>query len=272
MKQTISILIIFLFLSCLNDKEKIEYKPIFFNLNPKMELNEWNKKIKNNPELSNNNFTLNLNNKNSIFEISKKPDRIILHHTKIKEIYLTELNRKKSKNHLSLNEKTISTFINIFKKKYGNPVSILPLKKNNKEEYFNHDYFSSFKRENQNKQLVDYGFNKEKYLVFQDSVKVILIGYENYGKIILSDEEFDKLPASLQSSTEGFFDRIYGEYHSLKKKFGIDLEINYIENVDFKKLLKKIKKDRIFFKKNKSKKDSINKSTKELINKNKRKV
>jgi hypothetical protein len=311
MKQIFTYLIIFLFFSCNNDKKKnlnypeinkiqkqvsqpkivittetkietepkIEYQPIFLNLSPRMGLSEFNNKLRSNPNLHYGKFILSLNDEKCKFNILKKENKIVLSGEFDDSKYIKSLKKTKEYN-LYQNEKIILELIEIFKNKYGNFASILPFKKNNKSEYLNafpkklSNFFSlSLKKVDNRKTLVDYGFKKDRYLVFQDSIKTILVGFTNR----IPTKQFTNFEdAKLQneqnlgnSFSEKLSDEEYFKYINQPNKIpDFEISINYYHNSDFEIILNKIKKDKYEFDKAKYKHDSIKKANKLKIERN----
>jgi len=296
MKQTIGILIILFFLSCTNSKknkvlisdsqqsknhlkQNVEHQTIFLNLSPKMDLNTFNSRIENNPNLYKNKFILPLDNYKADFIISKDSNKIILSHSNVIEKSINSLNEKKSKQYSDKNKtKKISKFIEIFKNKYGNPKSILPYHKPKKGIYLN--VTNGIINEGR-KSLFNFGFKLDSYLIFQDSIKTILLGYKNYDKIISSEQEVIDAINRPHKNKEGTLDRIIenalkdSKIQSRNKpfqKFGTELEINYMLNTDFNLIINEIIASKANYIKEKNKYDSILEVKKMKINENKNKI
>ena len=313
MKRTFSILIIFLLLSCANDKKdkksipeskviekkiepKIQHNPIFLNLSPRMDYKEYNSKIGLNKELKKGKLTLLLDKKETEFKVHKNKDRITLKFNNVKEISVNELNESYSKYYLKENEKMLSDFLKIFEENYGKSLSILPFRKNRNGAYFNNIHYKENIGGIKNKNLIDYGFEKINYLVFRDSVKVVFVGYDKNGKIVLSGDELMKIvengknrktikksnsekslkeqlleyEKSGESEKKELSNRFFG--NTTSEKFGLDLEINYYHKEDFENLVKEMKKDKINFENAERRYDSIKKNEKENLIENKRKI
>lgn len=297
MRQAFSILLIFLYLSCTNGKKndipssdlknkekqiktKIKLQPIFLNLSPKMNSEEFINTLTDNSNLTNGKFILPINKKKIEFSIDKTSDKIILEYDNLKNISVDKLNKSISEGYLSEQNKTITEFIEIFKLKYGNPL-------------YRFEY----------KKLRNYGYDKQDYLVFQDSLKSVLIGYENLGTIVMSNDELreeviaegkkPKLEEAIKDSKEkkysnelqrladlaentntGAAEREYSNrlFNLQPKTFGIKLEINYLYNSDFEKLINNIENDKFELQKAEKRRDSIRSLEQQTIEKNKIKI
>ena len=210
----------------IDEKISVIYEPIFLNLSPKMDGIRFYEELNKNPSINDGFFHIFLNEKTTPFKVSKLQDRILLEYADKKQHSSTTnpytlSNREQA---YTTNKKTVQEFIDLFKSKYGKPVSILPFEVNDKGEYLNSESRwknalnpNSRRKEYangiENKKLYDYDFDKYFYLIFKDSFKTIMIGYEN----------------------------------SNSDNFGIALEINYFHNSDFLALQKKMEKDKFDF-------------------------
>lgn len=236
MKLSLPILFLLLFsFSCKNEvKEDIPndeevltiYEPIFLNLSSKMEDLRFYEELNKNPSINDGFFYIPLNEKTASFKVSKLQDRILLEYSdkKLRTPTTNPYTLSNREQAYTTNKKTVQEFIDLFKSKYGKPVNILPFELNDKGEYLNSESRwknalnpNSRRKEYangiENKKLYDYGFDKYFYLIFRDSSKTIMIGYEN----------------------------------SNSDNFGIALEINYFHNSDFLALQKKMEKDKADF-------------------------
>ncbi|WP_243471287.1 hypothetical protein [Winogradskyella sp. MH6] len=287
MKQTFGILLMLIFFGCINSKEndisnpknqkkekqfesKIEYQPIFLNLNPNMNNSRFNEELS--QSLPNKKFVLPIDKYNFEFSVKKKSNKIVLEYNNIKTLVFTPKFGDDAENRylkfiekepIEKNAVIIKELITLFSNKYSKQLRELPLLKNQKGEYFNNLNGLLSERSIQN-----YDFKKENYLIFQDSIKTVIVGYTNAeypeklsGKAlekityqiktkekeplnpIISIEEvnqyfreFEKLSPYKQAlKSTDFEDQIYREQ-------GLSLEINYMINSDFELLVKKMQK------------------------------
>lgn len=155
MKKTSVLIFILLILSC-NHKNKTEKKqdikneetniikekaePLFLNLSPKLPHSEFNERLKNNSDLDDEKFILNLNNSNSKFRIDQKSDRITLSFNNIEKVSVDRFSRSNSEYYLKNNEEIVSSFLKIFKEKYSQSEIELPFSVNEFGEYYNDFY------------------------------------------------------------------------------------------------------------------------------------
>lgn len=235
-----------------NDKiESINYEPIFLNLSPKMGGIRFYEELNKNPSIDNGFFSISLNKKTVSFKVSKLQDRIFLEYngkTQVSNSTNTITTPFWKRAYLN-NKKTVQEFVDLFKSKYGRPIDLLPFEQNNKGVYINSESRwenatnpSNRRKEYangiENKKLYDYGFNKYFYLIFKDSSKTIMIGYEN----------------------------------SNSNDFGIEFEINYFHNSDFMALQNKMIKDKSDFESAKSKIEKLKKEEENLNRTNREKI
>src|SRR5690606_22984872 len=288
MKKTFAILLMFSFLSCVNDKKndipnsnlnnsnyqiesEIEYEPIFLNLSPAMSDINFEKKLKS--SAPNGKFLLPINKYNFEFNIKKSSNRIILEYNQIKTLQFPDKFGKNAESRYldfikkdPFEEVLIDDFVKIFKNKYSTQIKGLPLLKNKRGEYFNNQPLPYAKRT-----LRNYDFNQENYLIFQDSIKTILVGYTILDYPRTADNEalesitFTVKKSNIKSSYEESAESIdlykllkdeikeqekltpyqralqrtsFEDQITIKK--GFSLEINYINNSDFELLKKRI--------------------------------
>lgn len=283
MKSTFAILLLFSFLSCVNDKKRdipnsnsqieseIEYEPIFLNLSPSMTDINFEKKLKS--SVPNGKFLIPINKYNFEFNIEKYSDRIILEYNQIKTLQFPDKFGKNAERRYSdfikkdpSEEILIDDFVKIFKKKYSTQIKELPLLKNKRGEYFNNQPLPWAERT-----LRNYDFNQENYLIFQDSIKTVLVGYTilDYPRTLdneaLEAITFKVKKSNIKSSYEesdksiDLYKLLIDEIKEQEKltpyqralqktsfenpitiKKGFSLEINYIHNSDFAILKKRI--------------------------------
>src|SRR5690606_22373137 len=196
MKQSLFILIVFSFLSCTNVKknnipesesyeseniidQKIENKPIFLNLSPKMSDLQFEKELTS--SLPNKKLSIPINNYSFEFNTKKTSNQIVLEYNDIKTLnFIPKFGDNAEKRFLEFikkdpfEEELVKNFINLFKIKYPKQIKHLPISKNLQGEYYNNQIRPFSERD-----LYNYDFKEENYLIFQDSIKTILIGYTN---------------------------------------------------------------------------------------------
>lgn len=316
MKQTLVILIIFTFLSCNNVNknnipaseihesenqldQKKEYQPIFLNLSPKMDDLQFEEKLTSSSP--NKKITIPINNYSFEFNIKKSSNKIVLEYNDIKTLIFTnKFGDNAEKRYLDfikkepLEEELIESFINLFKNKYSRQIKQLPISKNLNGEYYNNQIRPWSERD-----LFNYGFKEENYLIFQDSIKTVLIGYTNaenprkldrkaldlitysleisnkesdnresikskdlYDLAIDYKKELEKLSPYQQALKNTDFEE------QISKSKGISLEINYMHNSDFEFLKNKIYKANKEFNDKLKQKDSLLKIKKNKENRN----
>jgi hypothetical protein len=295
MKQTFRIIILFVFFSCTNGKKnkipvsdnkksetpfgaKNDYQPIFLKLSPEMSDFQFEQEV--NRSIPNKKFTIPLNNYSFDFDITKKSNRIVLDYNDIRTLVFTpEFGENAEKRYLDFikkepiekNEILIKDFIYLFKNKYSKQINELPLLKNQKEEYYNNTSGFYIERNIQN-----YGFEKENYLIFQDSIKTVIIGYTNaeYPKK-LDKKALEKITYTYETSGRKSLspimsveeiEELYKELleltdfeESISRKQGLSFQINYMPNADFEYLKKRIIKSNNEFNYKLRQKDSLRK-------------
>lgn len=214
-----------------NEDEKvidtIKYEPIFLNLSPKMDFYEFENKLKENDKiLSNGNFSLPIDNEILEFTISKETDRIVLRYSDISSHSISSLDDFSSKFLLEKNNKKIQKFLNLFENKYANnELKNLPFQKNKDDEYINNLTSVRIVNGIKEKKLIDYNLIESNYIIYQDSIKVVAIGYTKKGSYITKNDVINSVDGP------GY------------KDFGVTIEINYFHNSDFKQLYFQIEKD-----------------------------
>lgn len=115
--------------------------------------------------------------------------------------------------------------------------------------------------------MKDYGFERENYLIFEDSLKIILIGYTKLGEIKLSNEE---VVSTLGKNSPTYAKRFLGEESS--QSFGVALEVNYHHKEDFLTLLELMNKNNFELINIKKRQDSISASRQKNIKNNENKI
>lgn len=260
MRTTLLIILIVIISSCKNEVnndnsideiESVNYEPIFLNLSPKMGGMQFYEELNKNSSIDNGFFRIPLNEKTTSFKVSKLQDRILLEHSD--KIQLSATTNTTTTPYWQrayiYNKKTVQEFIDLFKSKYGKPVSLLPFELNDEGEYLNSASWwknalnpNSRKKEYangiENKKLYDYDFDKYFYLIFQDYSKTIMIGYEN----------------------------------SNSNDFGVELEISYFHNSDFLVLQKKMEKDKSDFEYAKFNIETLKKEGQNINEENRKKI
>lgn len=263
------------------------YKSIFLDLSPAMDTATFNKRVKENPAIQNGNFILPIGVNNLEFKISQNDDRISLNYSTIIEYSESQLNRKRSQEIIDKNEKTISDFISLFDKYEPYFKNDLPFVKNKQNQYLD-EQKSSMLREKvldvYKPTLSNYGFYEDRYLIFQDSLKIVVVGFSNIGNIILSipelTQKIEKLKSKLKDDRNTDLQLIFDEatLESRKqgafssKNYGIGLEINYFKITDFESLVNKMLSDQQNFHRAVIKSDSIKKSQQNALEENKGKI
>lgn len=301
MKQTIYILIIFSFLSCNKRKDnsnskkleigkQIEYQPIFMNLNPKMNDFQFEQKLKS--SLPDKKFILPIKEYSFEFNLKKVSNKIVLEYNDIETlVFMPNLGGNPEKRYLKFLEKDkteeylVNNFIKLFNNKYSKKITELPILKNQLGEYSN-IYSSTWS----DLSFLKYGFREENYLIFQDSIKTIIIGYTNADNPRKIDEKnlnllthsikkqkltsTDRKLIESKESDELFWNslkelndfstyqkalKLYKLGKEIKKEKGLSLEINYMNNSDFEFIKKNIQTNYIRFNQNRMEKDSLQK-------------
>ncbi len=317
MKQTLGILLIILFFGCTNGKnnnttntdfqqtdkffeQKIEYEPIFINLSPNMSDFQFEQELKR--STPNKKFTISLNNYKFDFDITKYSNRIVLDYNDIKTLIFTpkfgEDAEKRymdfiNKEPIEQNEILIKKFINLFKNKYPKQIEQLPLSKNQIGEYYNNQK-GNFTERN----LLNYKFKKENYLIFQDSIKTVIIGYTNaeYPRkldkkdlelITYTSQISESISRNSMESVENIrnYFKEYGKLspynqalkltgfeEQISRKKGLSLEINYMHNLDFEFLTNMIYKANNEFNDKLKQEDSLRKIKQKKENSNLNKI
>lgn len=280
MKQHFAFLLIFALLSCGEGKKidiqstdlrdsipqielEIDSQPIFLNLNPEMNDVKFEKNLKN--SAPNRTFSIPINKYTFAFNISKSSKRIILKYDEVKILkFLPKKGENAETRYLNfikkdpVEEDIINEFIDLFRKKYSNEIKELPIIKNQRGEYYNQPMGRDIRT------LSYYGFIEENYLIFQDSLRTVIIGYsstdypQTLDKAALESITFQKENSNIVSSYEQSFksNDLYSmvvEYkieleklspyeqalkstsleEQITRKKGISLEINYMINSDF---------------------------------------
>lgn len=286
-------------MSCVNDKKndipnsnlnnskyqiqsEIEYEPIFLNLNPSMSDISFERKLKS--SATNRKFILPINKNYFEFDIKKYSNRIILENNQVKTLQFPDKFGENAESRYldfikkdPLEEVLIDDFVKIFNNKYSIKLKELPLLKNKRGEYFNNQSLPWAERT-----LRHYDFNEENYLIFQDSIKTVLIGYTllDYPRT-LDRKALESITFKVrntkyshqESKDLAFINKILKEpekltpyQRALKRtnfedqitiKKGFSLEINYINNSDFELLKKRIDNANKEFNNNLKIKDSV---------------
>jgi len=235
-------------------------------------------------------FLLPINKYNFEFNIKKSSNRIILEYNQIKTLQFPDKFGKNAESRYldfikkdPFEEVLIDDFVKIFKNKYSTQIKGLPLLKNKRGEYFNNQPLPYAERT-----LRNYDFNQENYLIFQDSIKTILVGYTILDYPRTADNEaldsitFKVKKSNIKSSYEESAESIdlykllkdeikeqekltpyqralqrtsFEDQITIKK--GFSLEINYINNSDFELLKKRIDNANKEFNNNLKIKDSL---------------
>jgi hypothetical protein len=248
--------------------------------------------------LSNNQFVILIDNENIPFTVEKKNNRIVLGFSNIRTLKFPDkfgenaevrfqkfMTNEKSKNN---GERIITSLINIFKKKYPKRIERLPLVKNENGEYYNPPSF--IYNELKGIRLMDFKFEMENYIIFQDSVKTVFLGFTNLEMSIkISDKYkslalYDPSPKITIGEHNPFNDAVRNylkntSYYQLAlnrskfeepitKKEGYKLEVNYLFNSDFEILEVQIKENALELKTNLKIKDSLANAKKNSIDQN----
>jgi len=251
--------------------KKENYKPLFLTLNPKMPNDLFQYELEN--LHSDKKFIIPINNRNLPFHIEKGENRITLKFSNIQTKNFPDkfgedaefrfqifINNEKSK---ANGEKMIADLIKIFQKKYPEKIENLPLVKNKNGEYYNS--LSEIYNDLKGIQLIDFNFEKENYLIFQDSIKTVLIGFSNSElERKISDQDrklafYNPSPQISENGSTRSYEHIKEYFRNtsayqlaldgtkfedpITKKEGYELEINYLFNSDFKNLTDKLKKN-----------------------------
>ncbi len=204
-----------------NDKE---FKAIFIGLSPKMTdevfLNEI-EKLNSNGKLENSKFVLYVNNETLYFEIQKLSNSIRLNYSDIQSKYIPNLSYEKSDKYLNEINIKKDNLIKIFQSKYKSNIIEIPTDLN----------------------LDKYGLEMEKYLLFRDTDKSVLLGYTVLGSRVPSPSEREEYYNKLVEENPddplaavGRFVKSDIEYVD----FGLEIEINYYHNEDLNSLLENL--------------------------------
>lgn len=283
MKNILLILIVLL-LSCNNKestKENVNNKqtiPIFLSLSPEMDEIEFKNelvKLNESQELNNNRFEIKIKNKIIDFSVSKGHNDIALNYNQSNTYY--DLDYKSSKEILEKLKNIKNDIIQIYDSKYKQinntplPLSTFPIN----GEIFNN--FSNYESVDgvEMKNLSDYGFEKQYYNFFKDSIKTIAIGYNLIGEVAYSTEELKEMAnkkSERKSSnalknalkdTQRYAEReLNGLDRNSTQKYSLELEIRYFSNSEFNKLSKQIINDSIRF--DKAMQDYITRKKKDI--------
>ena len=200
-------------------EENIILEPLFLNLSPKMNNTLFDKlKENNNSELINGNFIVSSNNSKLAFEIKKLDNCIKLSIIEgVKSYRYYELNSSISKIKIENNSKVIDDLVKKYSKKYNRYYGYLPLpfiKTKNEFEKSFENLDESYKTKFSKK---FWGY-KNKFIVFKDSIKTIIIQYKKVGELIYSDDE---LKSKIDYSKNTFIPK---DYFSNEKDLYMELE------------------------------------------------
>lgn len=270
--------------------KQIEYQPIFMNLNPKMNDFQFEQKLKS--SLPDKKFILPIKEYSFEFNLKKVSNKIVLEYNDIETlVFMPNLGGNPEKRYLKFLEKDkteeylVNNFIKLFNNKYSKKITELPILKNQLGEYSN-IYSSTWS----DLSFLKYGFREENYLIFQDSIKTIIIGYTNADNPRKIDEKnlnllthsikkqkltsTDRKLIESKESDELFWNslkelndfstyqkalKLYKLGKEIKKEKGLSLEINYMNNSDFEFIKKNIQTNYIRFNQNRMEKDSLQK-------------
>ena len=270
--------------------KQIEYQPIFMNLNPKMNDFQFEQKLKS--SLPDKKFILPIKEYSFEFNLKKVSNKIVLEYNDIETlVFMPNLGGNPEKRYLKFLEKDkteeylVNNFIKLFNNKYSKKITELPILKNQLGEYSN-IYSSTWS----DLSFLKYGFREENYLIFQDSIKTIIIGYTNADNPRKIDEKnlnllthsikkqkltsTDRKLIESKESDELFWNslkelndfstyqkalKLYKLGREIKKEKGLSLEINYMNNSDFEFIKKNIQTNYIRFNQNRMEKDSLQK-------------
>lgn len=275
------------------------YVPLFMDLNPKMPDVIFENRLN---ALPNKQFIIPLGDLNKAFDVKKHSDRIVLSYSNIRTLtfpdkfgedaearYEKFLDNKDSQR---TGERMIGSFINIFQEKYPYKIENLPLVKNENGEYYNPTAWLS--EDLEGIRLLDYNFEKENYVIFQDSIKTIIVGYTNLDLSRKIDQQFREIanydpdPKIDKGRTNPFKNSVRDYLKNtssyqldlagtkfedpLTKKIGYELEVNYMFNSDFKVLEEKIIENYYIVNQKIKAKDSLAESKNKAIEKNLQKL
>lgn len=237
-------------------------EPVFLNFSSNMSSESFEKlknKYNNNGNLKYGGLEIPILSKNYIFKVIKKENSICLTYSNVVEEeikgrmlpYLSRLYHTK-------NKKIIDELIRIYSKKYNEKNVIFPNTNKINGIVYNNIIREEYEEKKIFRTLSDYNLNQSCYKIFNDSTKIIVLGYEIEGNIediigyelddrnILTSKELEKSPllSSETESTNNFLNS-KGPY-----KHGITVEIDYYLKKDFDILIAKMKNDSIIFRKN----------------------
>ncbi|QTY27072.1 hypothetical protein [Flavobacterium sp. CS20] len=273
--------ILLLSFSCSDSKKNELYSPIFLNLSPKMDSLKFISTKNENKNLIDGKFYISLENSKKVgFKLLKKKDRITLEYNDVMNISIEDLNKTQSEYLVEKNNNFVNQIIEIYKSKYGEPLIIMPNQKQRHKGFYFPKTYKSYGIIS----LKEYDFDKYSYMIFRDTLKSILIGYNEYGKIVLSEKEIKKLkktPIKKSKNDNNLFKIVQDNFYETERKdlinsrdepnqdFGIELEINYMHNEELDTIIKEIKQYKNKFEENRNKLDSLYNKEDEIIKNNK---
>jgi len=228
--------------------------PIFNGLSPKMSYKEFKEVIQSKPlndPIRNDEFTIPINDDYLTFKISKEKEKIILNYSNVIKYHKIDFPPERLEKYLNEDNLLINKLLKIYKKKY--PINVafeLPFKKSEIDIYMKDDYL--YDNGTKKVSLLDYGYNKDNYKFFRDSIKTVMVGFNiiNY-RIPIS---YDELKKSFQESTLSNtinrpfkinYDSNHNDSEQLNHeiKIGVEIEIQYYHNSDFDIIKEKINQD-----------------------------
>jgi hypothetical protein len=273
MRNNLKIILLFFLLfiiSCekfTSNKDEItkveESKSVFLDFSPDMNLESFEKlknEYNNNGILKYGGLEIPILSKNYIFKVIKKENSICLTYLNIAEEeikvknlpYLSRLYHKK-------NEKIIDELIMIYSKKYNEKNVIFPNTNKINGTVYNNIIRKEYEEKEIFRTLSNYNLNQSCYKIFDDSTKIIVLGYQIEGNIediigfelsdrnILTAKEVEKSPL-LNSTTDTDINKVLNSKDLYR--YGIAVEIDYFLKKDFDDLITKMKNDSITSRKN----------------------
>lgn len=144
--------------------KEVSHEPVFLNLSPRLDYSDFQKKLKENPEIENGKFSIFLYNQIRKFDVIRESsERIVLTHE-------TTISRPKIIQNAC--EVIQEDFMDLFNSKYKQAKLNLPFETDSKGVYKNHYFYNRA-----DKSLNDYNFKQNHYLLFEDNSKYIFIGF-----------------------------------------------------------------------------------------------
>lgn len=273
MKKITLIILVIIFSNCSNPRDNNEInkttdlhnnsEPIFLGLSANMSKNDFDSIINSSP-FDKGMFTIKLNDNRIDFKVNQRSKQILLTYNNVRKVSTSQLDNNSSSNLLRNNRTTIKNLLKVFKKKYPQEVLNLPFQKSKNSIGYQTTFELGGFRINgiRKKGFKDYGYSRDIYRVFQDSLKTIFIGYTIQGEIVNSNKDLEKLikdsremandpnnpwafmgEFTAEDAEKELVRRSVSSNHS-EVNFGIIIEIRYMHNEDYGELFELIQKEK----------------------------